>query len=126
MVVRTLHVIAHARSALVTCGRLVACRPTPYSLGNVSHYDCLDLASLAALPIAELAAENCALFLWAIDPLLPRAFDLILAWEFEYKTVAFYWVKLNNTPKRDADYFTGLGYLTRANHEPPILLVARG
>ena len=28
-------------------------------------------------------------------PLLPRAIELIRAWGFEYKTVAFYWVKLN-------------------------------
>jgi N6-adenosine-specific RNA methylase IME4 len=87
----------------------------------VSHYDCLDLPSLAALPIADLAAENCALFLWATDPLLPRALDLIRAWGFEYKTVAFYWVKLNTTPKHDADYFTGLGYWTRANPEQCLL-----
>src|SRR5690348_13076639 len=53
----------------------------------VSHYDCLDFDALSALPIADLAAEDCALFLWAIDPLLPRAFDLLRAWGFEYKTV---------------------------------------
>ena len=45
------------------------------------------------LPIADLAADDCALFLWATDPLLPRAFELISAWGFEYKTVGFYWVK---------------------------------
>ena len=36
----------------------------------ISHYDCLDFKALASLPIADLAAENCALFLWATDPLL--------------------------------------------------------
>jgi N6-adenosine-specific RNA methylase IME4 len=46
------------------------------------------LASLAALPVADLAADHCALFLWATDPLLPRAIELIEAWGFEYKTVA--------------------------------------
>jgi N6-adenosine-specific RNA methylase IME4 len=88
----------------------------------VSHYDCLDLPALAALPVAELAAENCALFLWATDPLLPRALDLIRAWGFEYKTVGFYWVKQNN--KSDG-FFTGLGYWTRANPEQ-CLLATRG
>src|SRR6516165_12806754 len=53
----------------------------------VSHYDCLDFRSLAALPVSELAADDCALFLWATDPLLPQALDLIRAWGFEYKTV---------------------------------------
>jgi N6-adenosine-specific RNA methylase IME4 len=82
---------------------------------------CLDLDSLAALPIADLAADNSALFLWAVDPLLPRAIDLMRAWGFEYKTVAFYWVKLNVNPKHEADFFTGLGYWTRANPEQCLL-----
>src|SRR6266567_1064003 len=53
----------------------------------ISHYDCLTFRALAALPVADLAADDCALFLWTVDPLLPRAFELIEAWGFEYKTV---------------------------------------
>ena len=87
----------------------------------ISHYDCLDFKALASLPVGELADDDCALFLWATDPLLPRAFELIQAWGFEYKTVGFYWVKLNTAAKHDADYFTGLGYWTRANPEQCIL-----
>ena len=77
------------------------------------------------LPLSELAAENCALFLWATDPLLPRAIELMRTWGFEYKTVGFYWVKLNASPKHGADFFTGLGYWTRANPEQ-CLLATRG
>ena len=77
------------------------------------------------LPIADLAAPDCALFLWVTDPLLPRAIELIQAWGFEYKTVGFYWVKLNARPKHGADFFTGLGYWTRANPEQ-CLLATRG
>jgi N6-adenosine-specific RNA methylase IME4 len=91
----------------------------------VSHYDCLDFSALSALPIAELAADDCALFLWVTDPLLPRGLELLKAWGFEYKTVAFYWVKLNSAAKHDADFFTGLGYWTRANPEQ-CLLATRG
>ncbi len=91
----------------------------------ISHYDCMDFGALARLPIADFAAPDCALFLWAVDPLLPRALDLIRAWGFEYKTVAFYWMKLNVKPRHDADYFTGLGYWTRANPEQ-CLLATRG
>ena len=87
----------------------------------ISHYDCLDFKALASLPVSDFAADDCALFLWATDPLLPRAFELILAWGFEYKTVGFYWVKLNTAAKHDADYFTGLGYWTRATPEQCIL-----
>jgi N6-adenosine-specific RNA methylase IME4 len=91
----------------------------------VSHYDCLDFSALAALPVSDLAADDCALFLWATDPLLPRAIELIEAWGFDYKTVAFHWVKLNSAAKHGADFFTGLGYWTRANPEQ-CLLATRG
>ena len=106
-------------------GRSAIGAPKGTGRNAVSHYDCLDFAALAALPVADLAADDCALFLWATDPLLPRAFELIEAWGFEYKTVAFYWVKLNSAAKHDADYFTGLGYWTRANPEQ-CLLATRG
>jgi N6-adenosine-specific RNA methylase IME4 len=87
----------------------------------ISHYDCLDFSALSALPVADLAADDCVLFLWATDPLVPRAFELIRTWGFEYKTVAFYWVKLNAKPKHEADF----GYWTRANPEQ-CLLATRG
>jgi hypothetical protein len=38
----------------------------------ISHYDCLTYEELAALPVADLAADDCALFLWAVDPLWIR------------------------------------------------------
>jgi N6-adenosine-specific RNA methylase IME4 len=96
----------------------------------VSHYDCLDFPALARLPIADLADDDCALFLWAVDPLLDRAIDLIRAWGFAYKTVGFTWVKLNPGAKGEAsfdrlNFFTGLGYWTRANPEQ-CLLATRG
>jgi N6-adenosine-specific RNA methylase IME4 len=87
----------------------------------VSHYDVLSLEDLKALPVADHAAKDCALFLWAIDPMLPQAIDLMAAWGFTFKTVAFNWVKTNKggTEKSVAEdpFFTGLGYWTRANPE---------
>jgi N6-adenosine-specific RNA methylase IME4 len=88
----------------------------------VSHYDCLNFEKLAALPVADVAADNCTLFLWATDPMLDKAFELIRAWGFEYKTVGFYWVKKN---AKSEGFFTGLGYWTRANPEQ-CLLATRG
>lgn len=85
----------------------------------------MNFAELASLPVANLAATDCVLFLWATDPLLPRALELIRAWGFEYKTVGFYWVKLNSSARSDRDFFTGLGYWTRANPEQ-CLLATRG
>ena len=59
----------------------------------ISHYHCLDLEDLKSLPVIDLAVDDCALFLWATDPILPLALKLINAWGFTYKTVAFTWVK---------------------------------
>jgi N6-adenosine-specific RNA methylase IME4 len=84
----------------------------------ISHYDCLDFDKLAALPVGDLAAKDCVLFLWAIDPLLDKAIELIRAWGFVYKTVGFCWVKQNS---RTDGFFTGLGYWTRANPEQCLL-----
>lgn len=92
--------------------------------GAVNHYDCLSLDGLMAMrgQIDEYAAADCALFLWAIDPMLPEALALIDAWGFRYKTVGFYWVKTN---RKSPGFSTGLGYWTRANPEQ-CLFATRG
>ena len=69
-----------------------------------------------------LAADDCALLLWAVWPELDGARDVIRAWGFEYKTCGLLWVKLN--PNGEG-LFTGMGYHTRANTEP-CLLATRG
>jgi N6-adenosine-specific RNA methylase IME4 len=95
----------------------------------VAHYDCLTIDEIAKLPVAELAADNCALFLWATDPLLDKALYVIKAWKFQFKTVGFYWAKLNKSADvsriTENDFFCGLGYWTRANVEQ-CLLATRG
>ncbi len=95
----------------------------------VSHYNCMSLEQISSLPVGQFADENCALFLWAIDPMLPAAFEVIRAWGFNYKTVGFYWVKTNKNAKLESlsekDFFCGLGYWTRANVEQ-CLLATRG
>ena len=37
--------------------------------------------------------DNCVLFMWTTDAHLPDALRVIKAWGFEYKTVAFIWIK---------------------------------
>jgi N6-adenosine-specific RNA methylase IME4 len=95
----------------------------------VAHYACLDLEALKALEPQRYAAKDCALFMWATDPLLPNALELIDAWGFKFKTVGFYWAKTNKradlTKLSTADFFTGLGYWSRANVEQ-CLLATRG
>jgi N6-adenosine-specific RNA methylase IME4 len=88
--------------------------------GAVSHYDVMSFDALAALPVADMAAPDCALFLWSINSMLPQALDLIEAWGFQYKTVAFTWAKRT---RLDAGWHFGLGYWTRQNTESCLLAV---
>jgi N6-adenosine-specific RNA methylase IME4 len=92
-----------------------------------AHYDCMSLDDIEALPVPEWAADDCVLFLWTTDPLLEKAFEIIHAWGFIYKTVGFYWAKLNKAAPsgHNLDFFTGLGFWTRANPEL-CLLATRG
>ena len=50
----------------------------------VAHYDCMDAASLAALPVNQLAAPDCAMLMWATATMLPEAITLLKADGFEW------------------------------------------
>ena len=82
----------------------------------------MGIDELCALPVADLAARDSALFLWATFPQLPEALRLIKAWGFQYKSVAFVWLKKN---KKADSWFYGLGFWTRGNAEV-CLLATRG
>ena len=45
----------------------------------------MSIDELCALPVADLAATDSALFLWATFPQLPEALRLIREWGFTYK-----------------------------------------
>ncbi len=79
-----------------------------------NHYKTLETNDICNIPIKDLAADNCILFIWVTMPKLNEVFDLIKAWGFEYKTVGFTWIKKN---KKADSYFFGLGRWTRANPE---------
>ena len=74
------------------------------------------------MPVANLAAPDSALFLWATFPQLPEALRLIEAWGFTYKSVAFVWLKKN---KKADSWFYGLGFWTRGNAEICLLATNR-
>lgn len=74
----------------------------------------------AVLPVKDLAADNCVLFLWATYPMLKEALKVIEAWGFKYKSIGFQWVKQNRSGN---GYFFGLGRWTRGNTEPCLIAV---
>jgi N6-adenosine-specific RNA methylase IME4 len=94
-----------------------------------SKYPTMQIEEMCALPVADLAADDCVLFMWAVWPKLFESIELIKAWGFTYKTCGFCWIKADD---RQPDMFTdatpvqvGMGYWTRANSEP-CLLATRG
>lgn len=87
--------------------------------GNaLNHYNTLIIEDIEKLDINKIADGNCLLFLWATYPLLPEALRVIKGWGFEYKSIAFQWIKLN---KINGKPFYGLGRWTRGNTEPCLL-----
>lgn len=86
------------------------------------HYETMTHAELLALPVADIAGKDCALFLWVIDSHLKMALEVGEAWGFTYKTRAFTWLKMT------ADFSKpriGMGYWTRKESEL-CLLFTRG
>lgn len=99
-----------------------------------AHYDCMtfDDMVLMGAKLREFAADDCVLLMWVTDPMLARGISLMSAWGFAYKTVGFYWAKVNkNDTYQDSNnevsygWFMGTGYWTRANPEQ-CLLATRG
>lgn len=82
------------------------------------HYETMTADQIAALPVGELARGDCACFLWCVDPLLDKAFNVLREWGFRYVTVAFTWAKQSST---GAAWHMGTGYYTRANPEVCLL-----
>ena len=79
-----------------------------------NHYSVMSLKDIKDLPLKNIANDDCILFLWVTFPLLKEGFEVIDAWGFTYKTVAFNWVKKN---KIKDSWFWGLGYWTRSNSD---------
>jgi len=78
-------------------------------------YDTMDVNDLCNLPIDMLTDKDCVLFIWGTYPKLPEVLKVIKAWGFEYKSIAFQWVKMNKSGNKP---FYGLGRWTRGNTEP--------
>ncbi len=78
------------------------------------HYRTMSVDDICQLPIAEICGKDCILFMWATFPQLKEALQVIKAWGFNYKSVAFVWLKQN---KSGIGWFYGLGFWTRGNAE---------
>jgi len=89
----------------------------PWQLGNPGsdhapeqHYPTMPLEEITALDIP--AADDCLLYLWVANPVLPAGLQVLEAWGFEYRGNEV-WDKKS----------IGLGVWTRYQHE--LLLIGR-
>lgn len=85
-----------------------------------AQYDCMALGDIAALPVGDLAADDCALWLWATWPMLPQAQQVMAAWGFRYVTGGAW----HKRTKNGLTAF-GTGYRLRCACEP-FLIGVRG
>jgi len=58
-------------------------------------YPSMALAEIRALPIQPMAEAGCWLFLWTTNRYLPKSFDILAAWGFEYRQTLV-WHKTGN------------------------------
>lgn len=57
------------------------------------HYDLMTDEQLKGLPVMSKVARAAVCFMWATGPRLDSAIDVMRAWGFRYRGIAFVWVK---------------------------------
>jgi N6-adenosine-specific RNA methylase IME4 len=87
---------------------------------------------IKALPIRELTAADCVLFMWMVDWAPQLALDVIDAWGFAHKTAAFTWAKQNQSGDgwfmgngSEACWLATRGHPKRLNADVRQLVIAR-
>lgn len=91
-----------------------------YEKAPEAKYQTMPLAEIKALPVEALAGQDCLLWLWAVNPQLPQALEVMAAWGFTFKTAGT-WVK--RTTRGKVSF--GTGYILRSANEP-FLIGTRG
>lgn len=88
--------------------------------GASAHYDVMTLDDICSLPIQEIAADNCVLFMWWVASQPAEALQVVDAWGFTLKTMTgFNWVKKTKHGKN----FFGMGFWTRQGSENCLIAV---
>ena len=79
-----------------------------------AQYPCMDYKAIGDLPVKDITADDCLLFMWVTFPMLKEGIYVLEKWGFTYKTVAFTWLKTNIN---NMGMFFGIGYYTKSNAE---------
>lgn len=62
-------------------------------------YTTMTIPQIKELKVKEIADKNCACFMWVTDSHLKEGIEVMEAWGFKYKTIAFVWLKKTSTGK---------------------------
>ena len=76
---------------------------------RLNRYPTMSLAEIKALPVQEVADNNCHLYLWVPNALLVEGLEVMKAWGFQYKTNII-WEKIRNDGAPDG---RGVGFYFR-------------
>lgn len=76
---------------------------------RLTRYETMPLEDIMALPVSEVTAEKCHLYLWVPNALLPEGLAVMRAWGFEYKTNLI-WEKVRKDGQPDG---RGVGFYFR-------------
>lgn len=98
---------------------------TPTQKDGEDHYPVLSMDDLAALPVGDFAAKDCALAMWVVGSHIDVAIDLGRRWGFTLKTDGFIWLKQKMIDAFQIDWMTddiaeppmSMGYFTRKGAE---------
>jgi len=59
-------------------------------------YKTLSINEIKELPINSITDKDCACFMWVTDSHLKQGIEVLEAWNFKYRTIAFVWKKITN------------------------------
>lgn len=94
---------------------------SPKARGAIErHYPTMTIEEICELNMGSIADKDCYLFLWTTMPKLPESLEVVKAWGFNYRTIAFVWVKTSKQFPSKPRYL-GSGSYTRPNAELVIL-----
>lgn len=75
-----------------------------YSLAVQYKYPTITLNEGKMLDVQRIANKNCWLFMWVVGAEVKNCIELIEAWGFKYKTIAFVWTKRTKNGKKSKTY----------------------
>lgn len=76
---------------------------------RLNRYSTMKIDDIKNLPVSDVAADKCHLYLWVPNALLPEGLDVMKAWGFSYKTNII-WEKVRKDGMPDG---RGVGFYFR-------------